>query len=423
MGSIAAEAKAWIDENWDETISVKEWLGRLADAGWAVPTWSKGTFGRGLSNAEAAEAYAEFRKVDAPGPPGGLSRMLAAPSIIAHGSEEQIQRYVRGILTGDEAWCQLFSEPGAGSDLASLQTKAVRDGDEWIINGQKVWTSGGMGADLGMLIARTNPDAPKHKGISWFAFEMDQPGVEVRPLKQMTGGASFCEVFFDDARVPHENIIGDLNEGWGVTLTTLANERVGLGGGGAAGGFALTAPGGRRVQEQLSQPVGEFVKKWTAGRTARRGQGGGGGRGRGGDGATGLAKQYGKNTDPVIRQEVAKLYTLNQISRYNALRSKSAVAAGSRPGAEASIGKLLVSRITRASRDLNMAIAGANGMLNGPIASQFLSSPAPSIYGGSDEIQKNIVGERVLGLPKEPDTSKDVPFRDLKVGTQKAPVD
>ena len=423
--AVRAEVRAWIDENWDPDITIKEWLERLADSGWSSPTWAKDSFGRGLSNDLAAVAYEEFRKIGAPGPPAGLSRMLAAPTIIAHGTEEQKRRYVRGILVGDEAWCQLFSEPGAGSDLASLQTKAMRDGDEWIINGQKVWTSGGQGADLGMLIARTNPDAPKHKGITWFAFEMNQPGVEVRPLKQMTGGASFCEVFFTDARVPHENIIGGLNDGWGVALTTLANERVGLGGGGG-GGFAAIAPGGRRAQKALQERVGDMVERnrkaaEQAASRPRRGRGGGGA------GATGLAKQFGKNTDPIVRQKVVELYTLQNLSSWNALRAKAAVAAGQRPGPEASLGKLLVSKITRATRDLNMQILGMAGTITGEHAPAggmyvggFLQSPAPSIYGGSDEIQKNILGERILDLPKEPDPFKDTPFRDLKVGTQKS---
>ena len=429
---VRAEAKAWLEENFDLDLTLQEWLDRLADSGWASPTWPVDSFGKGLSNELANAAAEEFRAVKAPGPPPGLSRMLAAPTIIAHGTEEQKERYVRGILTGRESWCQLFSEPGAGSDLASLQTKAIRDGDEWIINGQKVWTSGAMGADLGMLIARTNPDAPKHRGITWFAFEMDQPSrVEVRPLRQMTGGASFAEVFFSDARVPHENIVGGLNDGWAATLTTLANERVGLGGGGA-GGFATAAPGGRRQEEARQVKLGEFIERAGAGGgRGRRGRGGGGGaagaqRG-GGDMMINLAKSLGRTDDPAIRQQLAQAYTLNQVSRYNQLRAKAAVAAGNRPGPEASLGKLTISRITKHNRDLGMAILGAGGMLagedapaSGMVQMQFLGSPAPQIYGGTDEIQHNIIGERVLGLPKEPQVDVDVPFKELKVGTQRS---
>ena len=420
-----AAAKSWIEENWDPAISIKEWLGRLADSGWAKPTWARGSFGLGLTNEEAAAAAEEFRKLGAPGPQAGLS-MLAAPTIVAHGSEEQKQRFVRAILTNEETWCQLFSEPGAGSDLAGLQTRAVRDGDEWIVNGQKVWTSGGQGADMGMLIARTNPDAPKHSGITWFAFEMRQPGVEVRPLRQMTGGAAFCEVFFTDARVPHANVIGGVNDGWMAALTTLANERVNLGAGGA-GGFGSIAPAGRRAAEALQEPVGDFVKR-SRERAAATGGGGGRGRGRGrGDMMTGLAKSLGRTEDPVIRQQIANLYTLQKLNQWNGMRAKAAVASGQRPGPENSIGKLMTSHITRASRDLGMAILQARGMLsgsdaplNGAITQQFLSSPAPSIYGGSDQIQRNIIGERVLGLPKEPDPFADLPFKELKVGTQRS---
>jgi alkylation response protein AidB-like acyl-CoA dehydrogenase len=425
---VATDAKQWLEENYDPDISVAEWLSRLADSGWAAPTWAPDSFGKGLTNAQAAAAYRVFREAMVPGPPGGLSFMLAAPTIIAHGTEEQKQRYVRAILTGEEAWCQLFSEPGAGSDLASLQTRAVRDGDEWIVNGQKVWTSGAVGSDMGMLIARTNPDAPKHKGITYFALEMDQPGVDVRPLKQITGQAHFSEVFFTDARVHNDANIGGLNEGWGVALTTLANERVGLGGGGA-GSFGTSAPGGRAQAKAREQGLGEFIEKQRKAPSmfSLAGQGGGGrGRGRGATAMVDLAKSMGRDKDAIIRQDIASLYTLNKLSEWNALRAKAAVAAGSRPGPEASIGKLMISRITRASRDLGMAIVGAGGMitgqdapLSGMMVLQFLGSPAPSIYGGTDEVQKNIVGERVLGLPKEPDVSKDVPFKELKVGTQR----
>jgi alkylation response protein AidB-like acyl-CoA dehydrogenase len=247
----------------------------------------------------------------------------------------------------------------------------------------------------------------------------------------LTGGASFCEVFFTDARVPLENVIGGVNEGWAAALTTLANERVNLGAGGA-GGFGSIAPAGRRAAEALQEPVGEFVKRAQE-RAAAAGGGGGRGRGRGGRGGrgdmmTGLATSLGRNTDPVIRQQVAQLYTLQKLNQWNGMRAKAAVASGQRPGPENSIGKLMTSHITRASRDLGMAILQARGMLsgadaplNGAITAQFLSSPAPSIYGGSDQIQRNIIGERVLALPKEPDPSADLPFRELKVGTQRSP--
>jgi alkylation response protein AidB-like acyl-CoA dehydrogenase len=346
--------------------------------------------------------------------------LLAGPTILVHGTDEQRARYLRPILTGQEAWCQLFSEPGAGSDLASLQTRAERDGDEWIINGQKVWTSGGQTADLGMLLARTDPDAPKHKGITYFALKMDQPGVEVRPLREMTGRSLFSEVFFADARAHRSEIIGELNGGWAVANTTLANERAGLGSGGT-GALGGAMPGAK--SGQLGRRVGDLA----AGHGRDRGQ-----RVIAGRQATvleKLAKELGRDDDPVVRQRLAELHILNEVGRYTALRVKAAKASGRGPGPEANTAKLLMSRITRLSRDLGLEILGPHGMLMGPdtpgggVAQEMaLFAPAVSIYGGSDEVQKNIIGERVLGLPKEPDAdkAKTIPFRELKVGTQRA---
>jgi alkylation response protein AidB-like acyl-CoA dehydrogenase len=276
----------------------------------------------------------------------------------------------------------------------------VKDGEEWIVNGQKVWTSGGLQADLGMLLARTSPDAPKHKGISYFAIEMDQPGVDVRPLREMTGRALFNEVFFSDARVNDDALIGGLNEGWGGALTTLANERVGLGGGG--GGATGVAPGHKSGNlDKRAGDVGARAARGGSGTAAAMGA-------RGSKMLRQLARDMGRNNDPLIRQQLAELYTLDEISRFTQLRAKSAIAAGGRPGPEASTGKLTVSNITRRSRDLGLQILGAMGMLAGPdaplggmVQEMAIFSPAVSIYGGSDEVQHNIIGERVLGLPKE----------------------
>jgi alkylation response protein AidB-like acyl-CoA dehydrogenase len=346
--------------------------------------------------------------------------LLAGPTILTHGTDEQRERYLRPILNGQEAWCQLFSEPGAGSDLASLQTRAERDGDEWIVNGQKVWTSGGQTADLGMLVARTNPDAPKHKGITYFAIDMDQPGVEVRPLREMTGRSLFSEVFFSDARVNQSAMIGELNGGWAVANTTLANERAGLGSGGS-GAVGGAMPG--RKAKQLERRVGDLV----AGRGRDRAERAVAGRQAGL--LEKLAKDVGRDQDPNIRQRLAELHILNEVGRYTALRVKAAKASGRGPGPEANTAKLLMSRITRLSRDVGLEILGPHGMLMGPdtpgggVAQELaLFAPAVSVYGGSDEVQKNIIGERVLGLPKEPDADrvKTMPFRELKVGTQRA---
>jgi alkylation response protein AidB-like acyl-CoA dehydrogenase len=414
------DVRRWLDENWDPDITLAEWWDRLCESGWAAPTWPEDAFGKGLPRDIAGVVNEELRATGAIGPPSGLGVLLAGPTIVAHGTDEQQERYLRPILNGQEAWCQLFSEPGAGSDLASLQCRAERDGEEWIINGQKVWTSGGQTADLGMLVARTNPDAPKHKGITYFAIEMNQPGVEVRPLREMTGRSLFSEVFFSDARVHESAMIGDLNGGWAVANTTLASERAGLGSGGS-GAVGGAMPG--KKAGQLERRVGDL----TAGRGRDRAERAVAGRQS--NLLEKLAKDVGRDQDPNIRQQLAQLHILNEVGRYTALRVKAEKASGRGPGPGANTAKLLMSRITRLSRDLGLQILGPNGMLMGPdtpgggVAQELaLFAPAVSIYGGSDEVQKNIIGERVLGLPKEPDSdrAKTTPFRDLKVGTQRA---
>ncbi len=414
------EVRSWLANNWDPDLTVAEWWDRLCDSGWAMPTWPQEWFGKGLPRELAGVVSAELRAAGAIGPPSGLGTLLAGPTILVHGTDEQRARYLRPILNGQEAWCQLFSEPGAGSDLASLQCRAERDGDEWIINGQKVWTSGGQTADLGMLVARTNPDAPKHKGITYFAINMNQPGVEVRPLREMTGRSLFSEVFFSDSRAHQSEIIGDLNGGWAVANTTLANERAGLGSGGT-GAVGGAMPG--KKARQLERRVGDLV----AGRGRDRAERAVAGRQS--SILEKLAKDVGRDQDPNIRQRLAEIHILNEIGRITALRVKAAKASGRGPGPEANTAKLLMSRITRLSRDLGLEILGANGMMMGPetpgggVAQELaLFAPAVSIYGGSDEVQKNIIGERVLGLPKEPDADrvKTMPFRELKVGTQRA---
>jgi alkylation response protein AidB-like acyl-CoA dehydrogenase len=410
---VITELHSWLDENWDPDLTVAEWWSLLGLAGWCAPTWPVEWYGKGVSRDEANEISRVISAHGALGAPAGLGLLLAGPTIVEHGTDEQRRRLLPPIVTGQVAWCQLFSEPGAGSDLAGLQSKAVRDGDEWIVNGQKVWTSGGQWADVGMLLARTDSDVPKHAGISYFAVPMDQPGMDVRPLREMTGRSLFSEVFMTDVRVDDADLLGGLNNGWRVANTTLANERAGLGaGGGGAAGSATPGPKagalGRRVGDMVGEP-----------------RVGGGGAGRGGSMMIDLAKGLGRTGDPNLRQDLMRLHTLNEIARYTNLRMKAAKAAGKGPGPEANTAKLSMSRITRLTRDLGLAIIGADGMLagsdaplDGMITEMALFSPAVSIYGGSDEIQRNIIGERVLGLPSEPRPDKGVPFKDLKVGTQ-----
>ena len=404
--SVREEVRAWLATSWDPELTVAEWWQRLMESGYAAPTYPVDDFGKGYGRGLANIVNEEIAKAGAIGPPAGLGYLLAGPTIATHGTREQKDHWLTRILNGQDAWCQLFSEPGAGSDLAGLQCKAERDGDEWIITGQKVWTSTAQISNLGMLIARTDPDAPKHAGISYFAFEMDQPGVEVRPLREMTGRAMFNEVFIDGARVPDANMIGGLNNGWAVTNTTLAAERAGLGSGGS--GAAGSAFPGEKAG-QLNGRVGDFVGQVRTGGTG----GGGGGMAQQ---LIKLAQETGRIDDPVARQGIAKLYSLQQIGKYTSLRARAGAA---NPGA-ANIAKLMMSEMLRLNRDIGSHILGADTMLmgkdsvgGGMFQEMVLFSPGPSIYGGTDQVQRNIIGERALGLPKEPDPNKGAPFKDI----------
>ncbi|MHB1911241.1 MAG: acyl-CoA dehydrogenase family protein [Acidimicrobiales bacterium] len=422
-GRLRVEARQWFEENWSPDLTVGDWWERLAESGWGFPTWSPDWYGKGLSSREASIVAEERQRVGAFGPPSGIGVMMAGPTIVAHGTDEQRKRFLPNMVSGKEVWCQLFSEPGSGSDLASLQTKAVRDGDEWIVNGQKVWTSGAQFSRWGILIARTNPDVPKHKGITYFVIDMHQPGVEVRPLREMTGGATFNEVFFTDARVPHENVISEPNQGWAVAVTTLAHERNSLGAGGL-GGFG--GGGGQMIGvADLDARVGDLTAGGGGGEMAGMAAAFGGG---GAQLIKMLPQLFGKSGDTVVRQELMKVYSLMEVARFTSLRSRAAAAVGKAPGPEVSTGKLMASNIVRQLRDTGLSIEGAAGMLSGAHAPlggmlQFLAlfSPAVSIAGGTDQVQRNIIGERVLGLPPEPRPDKEMLFRDLKVGTQKTP--
>jgi alkylation response protein AidB-like acyl-CoA dehydrogenase len=323
---------------------------------------------------------------------------LVAPTLLEHGSAEMKQRLLRPLLTGEHSWCQLFSEPGSGSDLASLSTRADRDGDEFIINGQKVWNTSAHHADYAMLLARTNWDVRKHRGITYFAFPMRQAGVEVRPLRQMNNHASFNEVFITNARVNVSNVVGDIGAGWAVAVTTLSHER------------RLTVPApmrtdvsAGRVRNEAAAEAAEYWKtyEWYPQRAGRP------------DLAVPQAQALQRNNDAVVRQQLASLIALQRASQWTAQRAVAARALGRAPGPEGSIGKLNASEIARRSATAHSMIAGAHALLDGPsalergvIAEVLVSVPAVSIAGGTDEIQHNILGERVLGLPKEPETQR-----------------
>ena len=403
---LRSELDAWLADNWDPGISVREWWGRLAAARLSNPTLPE-PFGRGWGRGETRVLVEAIRAAGAIGSPAGLGMLLAAQTILEHGTPEQIERFVPAILNGSQSWCQLFSEPGAGSDLAGLQTKAVRDGDEWIVTGQKVWTSEGSHADLGMLVARTDPESPKHRGLTWFAFDMAQDGVEVRPLREMTGRSLFNEVFIDGARVPHANVIGELNDGWRVTNTTLMVERAGIGG---SHGLAFAAAHPGTVAGHLDRPAGTFRGKRLA-------------LAAGGVGAGTFnqlseeARTRGRRGDPVVRQELAALHSDLEVMRLSAMRSRQK---SQRTGGEGNLAKLRMTAALRRARSLASTILGADMTLwgdeaatDGVLQEMTVFSPAPSIYGGTDEIQRNILGERVLGLPREPGPDPATPFREL----------
>ncbi len=424
---VVDELTAFLEDQWDPDLTVAAWWERLGTSGWAAPTWPAEWFGRGLSRDDGVRVQETIAEFGALGAPGGLGLLLAGPTIVTHGTDEQRRSYLRDIVTGQKGWCQLFSEPGAGSDLAGLQCRADRDGDEYVVNGQKVWTSAGHVADLGMLIARTDATKPKHQGITYFAIDMHQPGVDIRPLKEMTGRALFNEVFLTDARTGIDTVIGGEGNGWAVANTTLANERSGLGAGGGHAAASAATPG--TVLGHLDRRAGDFV-------SARRRKGGGGGviGGLGGAGklVTDLAKGNGTASDPMVRQDLARLHTYGEIARYTNLRMKAAKASGKAPGPEANTAKLAMSRIIRLTREVGLRVLGPQAMLHsyddegrGAVADATgnpfgamitelaLFSPAPSIYGGTDEIQRNIIGERVLGLPKEPSDDRTRPFSEL----------
>jgi alkylation response protein AidB-like acyl-CoA dehydrogenase len=410
---IRAEVRAWLAANWDPDRPLSEWRAEFVDSGWGCPTWPIEWHGRGLPADLGRVVADEVRAAGAVGPAIGVGMSLAAPTLLAHASDDLNGRLLRPIATGENTWCQLFSEPGNGSDLAGLTTRATRDGDEFVVDGQKVWTTGAQHAAYGMLLARTDWDLPKHKGITFFAFPMRQPGIEVRPLRQMNGRSSFNEVFITEARVPAINVVGDVHGGWAVALTTLAHER-GL----AAGIFGGLPPsGGGRTREEALAEATSYLRtyEWYPQRAGRA------------DLVPGRAAASGVARDPVIRQVVAHLLATERTARWTADRASASRRSGRPPGAEGSIGKLAASLIAREAAAAHSTIAGAGGMLSGPdspeggiVAEVLVSVPGASIAGGTDEVQHNIIGERVLGLPKEPSVDADVPFREVKVNRRGA---
>ncbi len=361
----------------EEVRHVKEsqsWQATLYDHGWAGITWPTEYGGRGGTALQQRIFNQEAAKYEVPTGVFAQGIGMAGPTLLAHGTPEQKERFLRPMLRGDELWCQLFSEPGAGSDLAGLSTRAIRDGEEYIVNGQKVWTSSAHYSDWGILLARTDVDVPKHRGISYFLVDMRSPGIEIRPLRQITGAAHFNEVFLTDVRIPAANLVGGVNNGWAVTMTTVANERNLIGG--QAG--------------DLWAPLLRY------------------------------AQRFDRADDPVIRQDLARAFTRLQLSKYLGWRTQSALSQGKEPGPESSIGKLVQSGNVTFLGDLVMAIGGvANTLLQRDDEEvyawgmHFLGQWGSKIGGGTDEVQRNILGERVLGLPGDIRADKNVAFKDL----------
>ncbi len=393
-----ARCRAFLDEH-----AVGIHLGGDADAGGAKRLEAGRTFQRALFDAGLAgltypveyggqgldKSYEKIWREEYANYPNmtfefTISHGMCLPMLAEYGTEEQKQAYLKDNIRGDTLWCQMFSEPGAGSDVASLQTKAERDGDTWVINGQKVWTTLAHVSDYGVIIARTDPEVPKHAGISMFILPMDAPGVEVRPIHQIDGGKHFNEVFFTDVSIPAENLIGELNNGWNMATAMLMYERVAIGAGATSG----------ITHDRADSLIEEATKR-------------------------------GIIDDPTLRQKLMRIYTLETCQSLVSMRTRAEMQAGKTPGPGGSLGKLFSTNIMNYARDVSMEIVGASGVAwegdtGGGWARTALSGLQGGIAGGTNEIQKNIIGDRVLGLPRDISVDKGVPFKDLKVGTQKS---
>jgi len=357
--------------------AVQTYQAALFGAGLAGLTWPQEFGGQGLP-ADAQRIFnEEAAYFEVPTRILGIALGMCGPTILVHGNDAQRRRFIEPMLRGDEIWCQLFSEPAAGSDIAAVQTRAVRDGDSWVVNGQKVWSSVAHHATWGLALVRTDLDAPKHAGLTMMIIDMHALGVEVRPLRQMDGGANFNEVFFTDVVVPAEHVLGEINDGWNVARTTLTNER-----------YAVS--GGRQGTTSIAAPVLRLVR------------------------------DLGLEPSPLVRQRLAELYTMDFILQQLQHRARYARERGLPAGPEGSVAKLVNAELQQRAAAIRLELVGLAGVACDPddefvlaVMSAFVSSPASRIGGGTDEVQKNIIGERVLGLPREPSSDRDVPFRQV----------
>ncbi len=371
-------------ESNDAIASAKRWQKTKYENGWACLTWPKEYGGAGLGRMENIIFNQEEARFRTPPNIYGIGHGMLGPTLMAHGSKQQKDRYLREMIEGQVVWCQLFSEPAAGSDLAGLRTSATRDGGDWLINGQKIWSTGAQYCDWGMVVTRTDPNLPKHDGLTYFIVDMHAPGVEIRPIKQINGSSGFNEVFFTNVRVPESDRLGGIGEGWKVSLTTLMNERVSIGSGQGAG----------RVKELFK-----------------------------------LARECSRNGKPAIedasvRRRLADIFVTSKGLQFTGYRILSALSRGGTPGPEGSIGKAVGAPFAQQMAQFAMELQGSMGaLLDHDLLPQeaswqetYLASPGLRIAGGTDEILKNVIAERVLGLPSEHRVDKGIPFRDVPVG-------
>ena len=387
------EAATWLADNApnDDAFraltpleQAKQWQKQKYDAGWACIGWAPEFGGRGASPIEEVIWRQEESQYDLPANFFLIGQGMIAPTLMAWASDEDKARYLPPLASGEEVWCQLFSEPAGGSDLAALRTRAERDGDEWVINGQKIWTSGAHFSDYGVIVVRTDPTVPKHKGLSYFYVDMKAPGVEIKPIKQLTGDSDFNEVYFNDVRVSDQQRLGEVGQGWQVSLTTLMNERAAIG-----GGFG-------QMDVALAMAVAQKVEI---------------------DGRPALE-------DASVRARLANWYVQESGLKYTGYRSLTALSRGALPGPENSIGKLVGAPKMQAMSSYLMDLLEASGAITdeslateaGIIQRAYMGAPGLRIAGGTDEIMANIIAERVLGLPQEPRLDKGIPFNEVPTG-------
>jgi alkylation response protein AidB-like acyl-CoA dehydrogenase len=401
-----AEARAWLEANAEpidpnapppnrgealdpESVAAAQaWQKKKADAGWACITWPKEYGGRNATPMENTIWNEEQSKFQLPADVFSIGIGMCGPTILAHGTPEQKARWIPKMLSGEEIWCQLFSEPSAGSDLAGLRTTAVKDGDEWVVNGQKIWTSGAQICEWGILVVRTDPTVVKHAGLSYFVVNMRSPGIEIRPITQINGGQGFNEVFFTDVRIPDDQRISEVGNGWTVALTTLMNERQSIGSGMGIGALEELVDFARSIEI---------------------------------DGAPAIE-------DRQVREQIADYVVKARGLKNTSLRTLTALSQGRPPGPEASMGKLVGAALQQEAASFAMELAGASGALLDPEAApaaaawqeRYLSLPGLRIAGGTDEVLRNIIAERVMGLPADARADKGIPFKDIPSGPPNA---